>query len=426
MASPISTLSLYRRRVALRIAAVCVIVGALFAGAAWWYAVERLEADTVAAATEEARRLITPLSQARGEATLRTLAQTWAASMTGGFDIVEIYDAHGTRLAEHMTEAGHRLEPLLPAHARPTGTQAVYESVRLPSGEWLLRVFAPLYPPSGAPGASHIGTVEAVRLMAPHAEAQIRRDAAIGAAAVILAALTCGMVLYPIVIHLSRDNEAKALQVLQAHVAIIEAMGRAIARRDSETGAHNYRVAWLATRLGEQLGLPAPAMQGLIIGSFLHDVGKIGIPDAILLKPGRLTEDEWRTMREHVTIGESIVQGIPWMAGSAEVVACHHEKWDGSGYPRGLAGEEIPLSARIFAIADVFDALTSRRPYKEPMPLVDTLRVLRDGRGRHFDPELIDVFLGLATALHAQLKDLDEEGCRNLLNDRIFHHFGLK
>lgn len=287
MASSLSTLSLYRRRVALRIAAVCVIVGALFGGTAWWYAVERLEADTVAAATEEARRLIAPLSQARDEPTLRTLAQTWAASMTGGlFDIVEIYDAHGTRLAERMTEAGHRLEPLLPAHVRPTGAQAVYESLRLPSGEWLLRVFAPLYPPSGTAEASRIGTVEAVRLMPAHAEAQIRRDAAIGAAAVILAALTCGAVLYPIVIHLSRDNEAKARQVLQAHIAIIEALGRAIAQRDSDTGAHNYRVAWLATRLGERLGLPAPAMQGLIIGSFLHDVGKIGIPDAILLKPG--------------------------------------------------------------------------------------------------------------------------------------------
>jgi HD-GYP domain-containing protein (c-di-GMP phosphodiesterase class II) len=147
---------------------------------------------------------------------------------------------------------------------------------------------------------------------------------------------------------------------------MMEALGRAIAKRDSDTGAHNYRVAWIAARIAERLGLSGSAMQALIAGSFLHDVGKIGIPDAILLKPGRLDEQEMDTMRTHVAQGEEIVTGMGWLDGAQAVVAAHHEKWNGSGYPRGLAGEAIPLAARIFAVADVFDALCSKRPYKEP------------------------------------------------------------
>ncbi|WP_240127183.1 HD-GYP domain-containing protein, partial [Thermomonas alba] len=197
---------------------------------------------------------------------------------------------------------------------------------------------------------------------------QLRGDALGAAALAALAAILCGLVITPIVMHLSRDNERKAQEVLASHVAMMEALGRAIAKRDSDTGAHNYRVAWIAARLGETLGLRDDAMRALIIGSFLHDVGKIGIPDRILLKPGRLDDDEMRVMRTHVALGEEIVADIPWLAAAAQVVACHHEKWDGSGYPHGLRGEAISAEARIVAVADVFDALTSARPYKPAWP----------------------------------------------------------
>jgi HD-GYP domain-containing protein (c-di-GMP phosphodiesterase class II) len=161
------------------------------------------------------------------------------------------------------------------------------------------------------------------------------------------------------------------------------------------------------------------------VGSFLHDVGKIGIADAILLKPGRLDDTEMATMRTHVALGESIVRGIGWLDGASAVVAGHHEKWDGSGYPRQLAGENIPLSARIFAVADVFDALCSKRPYKEPMGFEQAMDILRRDTGTHFDPGVMRAFEPIARNLHAQLAPTSEDEARQLMEERVHAHFGL-
>ena len=150
------------------------------------------------------------------------------------------------------------------------------------------------------------------------------------------------------------------------------------------SGVHNCRVAWISATLGEAVGLSGSRMQELIAGSFLHDAGKIGIPDAILLKPGKLTPDEMDIMRTHVTLGEEIVSGPGWLSGGKEVMANHHEKWDGSGYPRQLSGDAIPLGARSFAIADVFDALCSSRPYKDPFPVELAMEILHQSSGSHF------------------------------------------
>lgn len=128
-------------------------------------------------------------------------------------------------------------------------------------------------------------------------------------------------------------------------------------------------------------------------------------------------------MRTHVEQGEQIVSGAGWLDGARDVVACHHEKWDGSGYPLGLRGEQIPLAARIFAVADVFDALSSRRPYKEPFPPEQVMRILKEGRGQHFDPLVLDVFTDLAPTLRAQLEGLDEEGVKGLMSDMVHRHF---
>jgi HD-GYP domain-containing protein (c-di-GMP phosphodiesterase class II) len=141
-------------------------------------------------------------------------------------------------------------------------------------------------------------------------------------------------------------------------------------------------------------------MRGLIKGSFIHDVGKIGIPDAILLKPGRLDEEEYRVMQTHVELGADIVRRASWLRDSVPVVAAHHEKF-GGGYPSGARAQDIPLTARIFAIADVFDALTSERPYKKPLALDETLKILEQGRGVHFDPEL-DAFAAISSGLHGK------------------------
>ena len=206
---------------------------------------------------------------------------------------------------------------------------------------------------------------------------------------------------------------------------MMEALGRAIAKRDSDTGAHNFRVAWIAARIAEHMGLKGSAMQSLIAGSFLHDVGKIGIPDAILLKPGKLDEAEMEIMRTHVAQGEEVVTGMGWLDGANAVVAGHHEKWNGSGYPRQLKAEQIPLAARIFAVADVFDALCSKRPYKEPMPFETVMSILKKDTGSHFDPAVMAIFQPMAREIFDRLANISEDGARQLLNDRIHEHFEM-
>jgi HD-GYP domain-containing protein (c-di-GMP phosphodiesterase class II) len=134
-------------------------------------------------------------------------------------------------------------------------------------------------------------------------------------------------------------------------------------------------------------------------GALLHDIGKIGIPDSILLKPGPLTDDEWEVMRRHPTYAHELLAPIAYLRPSLDIPYCHHEKWDGSGYPRGLAGETIPLAARIFAVVDVWDALSSDRPYRDAWPSEEVLQYLRDGAGAHFDPRIVDTFLRLEQAL---------------------------
>jgi len=191
--------------------------------------------------------------------------------------------------------------------------------------------------------------------------------------------------------------------LLDANIEMLEVLGSAIAKRDSDTSVHNYRVTLLAAAIAEAAGLHREQLQSLIKGSFLHDVGKIGISDAILLKPGRLDAAEFETMKTHVLHGTDIVSRYAWLADALDIVRHHHERVDGSGYPDGLAGARIPMAARIFAIADVFDALTSVRPYKKAMTFDEAMRTMAADRGRHFDPELFDLFTGLAPGLYERI-----------------------
>ena len=164
-------------------------------------------------------------------------------------------------------------------------------------------------------------------------------------------------------------------------------------------------------------------IQGLIKGAFLHDVGKIAIRDAVLLKPGRLDEQEFEHMKTHVLHGTEIVNRSSWLTDAQDVVEFHHEKFDGSGYDAGLEGEAIPIVARIFAIADVFDALTSRRPYKEPFSFEQAVEILEEGRASHFDPDLLDAFLNIARAQYDHLAARDEETPREELGEILRQYF---
>lgn len=412
----------FNRKVALGIGSVCVALACLAAPLAWWVSRENAEDTIVSMAVEESGRLLRHEAfKLEGTQTLLH-AQAAARALVGGmFDIAEIYTAQGVLMAEESTSTGEAIEKELAPHSPPSYQLPFYESQLLPGERWVLRVFVPLRSDQQA----IIGYLEGVRLVPDWQIALIRSNALSVALMVALAALVCGGLLYPVVVRLFADNQRKTREVLESHIAMMEALGRAIARRDSDTGTHNYRVAWISATLAEAVGLHGNRMQELITGSFLHDVGKIGIPDAILLKPDKLNDEEMAVMRTHVSMGEEIVTGAGWLEGGTAVVAGHHEKWDGSGYPRGLAGEDIPLVARIFAIADVFDALCSKRPYKEALPFEESMAMLAQGAGKHFDPHLVKVFSGLAPQIYQTTAKASETETQALLEIMVRKHFGF-
>jgi HD-GYP domain-containing protein (c-di-GMP phosphodiesterase class II) len=204
---------------------------------------------------------------------------------------------------------------------------------------------------------------------------------------------------------------------------MLEVLGNAIAKRDSDTSDHNYRVTTHSIYLGKALGLSKPDLCSLIKGAFLHDIGKIAISDTILLKPGKLTVPEFDVIKTHVTHGSDIIRSYPWLADAADVVFHHHEKYNGNGYPSGLKGEQIPLNARIFAIIDVFDALTSKRPYKEPIPFDTTLQIMAGDVGSHFDPEIFEVFRKGARELHEVISGFTEPELVKILHSLMHDYF---
>lgn len=190
-------------------------------------------------------------------------------------------------------------------------------------------------------------------------------------------------------------------ELRETRLQIVQRLGRAAEYKDNETGLHVIRMSHFAQLLALAAGCSPAWAEDLLNAAPMHDVGKIGIPDAVLRKPGPLDAAEWDTMRRHPEIGAEIMgehpSGVLQLA--REIALAHYEKWDGSGYPRGLAGEAIPLSARIVAIADVFDALTTRRPYKEPWPVQEAMSHIAAQAGKHFDPALVALFAPLLPQL---------------------------
>ncbi len=185
----------------------------------------------------------------------------------------------------------------------------------------------------------------------------------------------------------------QALNSLEdAYRSTLRALTAALETRDLETHGHSERVVTYSLRLGREYGLDSHRIKALEFGSLLHDIGKIGVPDSILRKPAKLTDDEWVLMRQHPVHGRQILRGIEFLEGAARVVAQHHEQWDGSGYPTGLSGEDIDVCARIFAVADAFDAITSDRVYRKGKPYEAAAQELDDWAGKQFDPKVVEAF----------------------------------
>jgi putative two-component system response regulator len=200
-----------------------------------------------------------------------------------------------------------------------------------------------------------------------------------------------------------RDREAELAQKVREQTVEIRDSREEIAlrlisaseHRDNETGMHVRRIGLYAAEMARLLGWDSQAVDIIQSAAPMHDIGKIGVPDAILQKPGALTEDEWVVMKRHTTMGATILKGstVPFIQMGARIAIGHHEKWDGTGYPRGLRGDDTPLEARITALVDVYDAVSNRRHYKEPWPENRVVELFRQGHGAHFDPHLVDLFL---------------------------------
>lgn len=412
----------FHRKLALGITGVALAVAALAGLATGFMAHDKSEDALVAQITEDTLRLLRQEAfRPEGPQATRNAQTAVQALAASHFDIAQVYTSGGLLMAEHFSADGRALDAELPVQRARSYTQSWYERRWLPGRRPAQRVFIPLR----GEGQVLSGYFEGARLVPDWERQRMLRDARHVGYLAALAVLLCGLALYPLVLRLDRDSQRRQRELLESHIAMMEALGRAIARRDSDNGIHNYRVAWISATLAEAVGLHGTRMQELIAGSFLHDVGKIGIPEHILLKPGPLSNEEMLIMHTHVSAGEDIVSGAGWLAGGQAVVAGHHEKWDGTGYPRGLAGTDIPQVARIFAIADVFDALCSRRPYKEPLPLEAALQALREQSGQHFDPHLVEVFDRLAPEVYQTLTEASEEELQALLTRMVRKHFSL-
>ncbi|OOZ43266.1 response regulator [Solemya velum gill symbiont] len=192
--------------------------------------------------------------------------------------------------------------------------------------------------------------------------------------------------------------EARTKELYETRLEVVRSLGRAAEFRDNETGLHIVRMSKISQLMAQAIGLGEKQAELILNAAPMHDIGKVGIPDSVLLKPGKLTSEEWDIMKTHTTIGHQILSGenSSDLMDMAKIIAlCHHEKWDGSGYPNGLKGEAIPIEARIVALADVFDALTNDRPYKKAWSIEEALTEIDKQRNQHFESRLVNVFIDI-------------------------------
>jgi putative two-component system response regulator len=215
---------------------------------------------------------------------------------------------------------------------------------------------------------------------------------------------------------IKRTEELKRAfeKIKAASLETIYRLSMASEYKDGDTGAHIKRMSSYCAAVARRMGLDESTIETILYAAPMHDVGKIGIPDLILLKPARLDPEEWAVMKQHTVIGANILKGsdADFIRLGECIALSHHEKWDGSGYPHGLKGDEIPVAARITAIADVFDALVSKRPYKEALSVEKALATVREGRGNHFDPNVVDAFFAIQEEILAIRKHYVDEDKR--------------
>jgi len=432
---PDSLTSSVHRMLLLRLAAATIVLSLLFTGIAFFSNQQRIEDDVV----ELARMRIDQFGQTirdlleSNEALLPAVVQRRFDQFVresgpvvvrdGHFVLVRMYDKAGRQLLDVADEnfaaisAVRQVVDAASIAALPANDFRVV-TARL-DGLPFVGVAVPLNNSQNEVVAQVVG----VFAISPEAIGNIRGNILRTMLYVVGLVVATALVIYPIIGRLLDRLSRQTVRLLDSNLEILQVLGGAIAKRDSDTDAHNYRVSIYSVCLAEAVRLPGDQIRSLIKGALLHDVGKLGIRDNILLKPGKLTKDEFTVMKTHVDHGMELTDRASWLKDSQDVVGSHHEKYDGSGYPAGLCGESIPLAARIFAITDVFDALTSRRPYKEPLSFDEAMRILDDGKGSHFDPALLDAFHAIARDLYDTLSGADDNISKKRLESMIEEYF---
>ncbi len=422
-----------RRRVLARLTLAATALSLLLGGGVLVYELETVDQVLLARAREETElftavaaahlRSHAAVERAQVDRHLAEFADRRHSTGHGRFLRVEVYDFDHRRVASHVSAQAKRIERRFPAGGLPFAARdGPNHATLMADGTIYLRLMLPMRDTDGA----LLGYFEGLYQANTDIVREIATRVLTTAGLVVLSVLATTVLLYPLVIGMHRELLRSSRELLHANLQGLEVVGSAIAKRDSDTHRHNYRVVLYAVKLAEAVGLDGDAIRHLIKGAFLHDVGKIAISDLILMKPGKLDADEFATMQTHVEHGVDIVSRSAWLAEAADVVHFHHEKFDGSGYPDGLAGKAIPMTARIFAIADVFDALTSERPYKEAFSIEKTRWILEEGRGQHFDPELIDAFLPLAPALYERYAGREDASVDRATADLVNSYFDLR
>jgi HD-GYP domain-containing protein (c-di-GMP phosphodiesterase class II) len=403
-------LRVFVKRVLLIRLAVTTIGIALIAGTATFFAQQKRLEQQVAdigrqGITVVIRRVldivehqqIKPLTAL--QLVLASSAEVPDSYRSGRFLFVQFYDRTDTVFAEASVSESQAVELKSLIQKRPFAFpepgQVEAETQRIGGQQFVLTTMPITDQLGDVKGYSRgVFAVSAVTL------AEMRNTVLLSWLIVVAIVFGVTAILYPVIFRLTRRLADYSTRLLDANLETLAVLGSAIAKRDADTDANNYRVSLYAAHLGAKIGLRAEDMRGLIKGSLIHDVGKIGIPDAILLKPGRLDAEEYKIMQNHVALGVDIVRRSSWLRDSIPVVAAHHERFGGGGYPKGARAQEIPLTARIFTIADVFDALTSARPYKTSLEFEDSMKILDQGRGSHFDLTLLDAFEDIARELY--------------------------
>ncbi len=356
----------------------------------------------------------------QANADLSTLRAKATEFLKSHFAIVELYSRDKKKILEEMDPGVDAVEEALKKrpHSFPFTGSPYYRKLLIGENVFM-QLLLPLRDKNGAIAGYFEGVYQVDADMVQRIQSNVIRTLLL----IVIVALITTLVFYPILMFLHRELVRFASSLLRGNIELMEVLGGAIAQRDSDTSLHNYRVTIYAIRLAEAIALDHARIRSLIAGAFLHDVGKIGISDTILLKPGKLTDDEFAVMRTHVLLGVETISKSSSLDMARDVVEFHHEKFDGSGYMRGLKGEEIPLNARIFAIVDVFDALTSKRPYKEPFSFDKAMGILHEGSGSHFDPALIKAFSRIAGDMYAQVSAASEAAVERMLDDVVSEHF---